>query len=57
MDNGQIQSPTGSDLRPEVSESKLPAKAKEEPRVGLAGSIVMWGFLVVRLSVACAAHF
>lgn len=47
VDNGQIQSPTGSDLRPQVSESKLPAETKAEPRVGLAGSIVMWGFLVV----------
>lgn len=47
VDNGQIQSPTGSDIRPQVSESKLSAEVKEEPRLGLAGSIVMWGFLVV----------
>lgn len=47
VDNGQIQSPTGSDLRPQVSESKISADVKEEPKLGLAGSIVMWGFLVV----------
>ena len=47
VDNGQIQSPTGSDIRSQISESKLPAEVKEEPRLGLAGSIVMWGFLVV----------